>query len=64
MTLHTLTFTQKSTRIAVSAFGSKSSDGSCPPPCVPDIDGNGQVQVDDLLNLLAAFGWVAADGGC
>ena len=38
---------------------------SGPPACAQDIDGSGQVGVDDLLSILAYFGrTTAADGSC
>ena len=46
-------------------YPSCSATDSGPPACAQDIDGSGQVGVDDLLSILAYFGrTTAADGSC
>jgi hypothetical protein len=43
--------------------GNNSIEDSCPAPCPGDLDQNGEVGVDDLLSLLAAYE-INGDGDC
>ncbi len=37
-------------------FGTNCATEKCPPPCVSDVDGDGEVDFDDLVRVLSAWG--------